>query len=699
MPTTCFISYEIHPTTFGGAGVLIHHAVHHLVAKGQRVVLLLDISEYLHRQFMDKDRLVFADPSLVSAARVDDLCVDFPYTQERVPCIFQWKSLRFAHALRALMAREKIDVVEGFEYCGATYDAFVERLYMEAPRASGALPVLAQRVHGSIEVLDRHGDGLVADLDRLMLHAFEHRAMELAEAVLVPTRTYYQAYYRELYNLDPERVVVSSPPKQPFPKVTRRPAPGAPFSIAFIGRMFHLKGVDQLVHAAVMLMKRRPELSFTVDLMGYDAPEGPVPGSYSAYLRTLIPQRLRERFIFAGQQSHAQISERLGTALFAVFPNRVESFCYALHEVYDAGVPVVINDLPAFADFFRDGHNAVVYDGTTTGLQRAMERMIDDAALRARVTRPYAVAEDPLGDFYDHPRARSPLVPPAGTDPAPVGVPRSMCAILCRDGLESSRAGGAIKGALAQSLAFDRVVCLIPATPDGEETLWWLGQTWHARTPTGEVIEPSDLITTDALAVFDGADEIDAGWHASCSRALSRRGAMAFAGGWQSRAGGAPVPGLIDLAPELQPFERGSELSRVLVRTTPGTPLADLLDASLGALGHVGLVWDAVARIGHGTLLPRVLVRTSDPAQPPAADAMAMKSLLLRFGGPFAQRIALYAGILRDRTPTPGPTALPPSPATLAANLSVEAKLAIANELGGKSLARLVAKKLAKRLG
>ena len=33
MPTTCFVSYELHPTTMGGAGVLIHHAAEALLRR------------------------------------------------------------------------------------------------------------------------------------------------------------------------------------------------------------------------------------------------------------------------------------------------------------------------------------------------------------------------------------------------------------------------------------------------------------------------------------------------------------------------------------------------------------------------------------------------------------------------------------------------------------------------------------------
>ena len=42
MSTILFVSYEIHPTTWGGAGVLLHHAAVQLLSEGHRVVFLLD---------------------------------------------------------------------------------------------------------------------------------------------------------------------------------------------------------------------------------------------------------------------------------------------------------------------------------------------------------------------------------------------------------------------------------------------------------------------------------------------------------------------------------------------------------------------------------------------------------------------------------------------------------------------------------
>jgi glycosyltransferase involved in cell wall biosynthesis len=675
MSVICFVSYEIHPTTMGGCGVLIHHAADVLLSSGHEVVLLLDVPPEHFRQFMDRDRLTFPKPENCRAYRVDDLCDDFPFTVGDVPCIFQWKSLRFAHALAKVEAKERLDFIEFFEYCGAGYYAMAERLY-----ANDHGPVLGSRLHGSLEVLDRYGQGVVKDLDRLVLHGLERRSLALSETVLAPSRTYYERYYQSLYDLEPARVVVSSPPKQPFARV-QRPDPSGPFTIAFIGRMFHLKGVDQLVHAAVLLFKQRPDLDCTIDLIGYDSDDGPVPGSYTKYLQSLIPARLRKRFVFSGHLTHDQLAEHLGKALFAVFPNRIESFCYALHEAYDAGVPVVINDLPAFRDFFEDGRNAIVYDGTTSGLLAAMKKMIDDGPSRERLCRPYPVAEHPIGHFYDRPVARLPLG--AAAHSASVS---PLVVVLC-DGPDFQSCA-AIRSLALQTVTPQRTICLVPSQPDGEEVLWWLGRSWHVRSVEGEPVEASDVVTTDALAVVRSDDHIDPQWLELCSRALGRRAGMAFAGAWIA-ADGRVVPVTLDIAPELYPFQSSGQLARVLVRTEPGAPISDIFDSSLGSLGHTGYLWWAIAKWGHGVLLPKSLIHTTATAA--ASDASALRALVMRFGEPLSERLSIIAGLLYGQGPSK-PTAFP------LADASVEQKVQLADELGGRTLARLALKKLARRV-
>jgi glycosyltransferase involved in cell wall biosynthesis len=676
----------MHPTARGGAGVLIHHAADRLLAAGHEVVLILGIPASYVRQFMDQDRHThLCRPEACRAYCVDELCADLPFSVANVPCAFQWESLRWAHALAKVRERENLDYVEFFDYCGAGYHAFTHRLYTKTAETS---PVLGIRLHNTLELFDRHAS--IKNADRMILHGMERQALALSEVVLSPSKTYYERYTHDLYKVEPSRIVVSSPPKQDMGRVKKRPDGKGPFTITFVGRMFQFKGVEQLVRAAVMLMEQRPALDFTVEMIGYDSDDSPVPGSFMQFLRSLVPSPLSHRFVFTDHLTHEQILVRLEKSLFAVFPNRMESFCYALHEVYDAGVPVVINEQPAFLDFFEHERNALVYDGTTPRLLASMERMIDDAALRERLCRPYPVADKPLGNYYERPTGSAPLAPAKGD-----GVGETLVVVLCKSS-NGPPAGPALDSLRSQTLAPGRILCLVPARDEGEARLWWLGRPWHVHTPEGKPVDTAHALTADVLAVIEQDDVLDPAWLETCARALSRRGAMAFAGTWPRR-GGAAVALTLDVTPELWPFERHAEIARVLVRTRRGVHLADLFDTGLGALGHLGYIWWAVAQWGHGVLSPTPLIETLPPPAP-VYDAHAIRALIMRFGGPFAERLSHVAGLLSGRLSAPAPgQAAPPAPLPQAGP-TVEQKVALADELGGRTLARLALRKLAKRV-
>jgi len=679
MAVICFASYEIHPTTIGGCGVLIHHATNRLIRDGHEVVLLLDMPEGVFRRFVDNDRHELAQADRCRAYLVEALLHDFPYGPSDIPCVFQLKSVRFAHAVARLLERERVDFIEFFEYCGPAYSSLVRRLFEE----DGSAPPIGVRLHGSMEILHRSGGSSSIDRDQLLLYGLEHRALELAETVLAPSRTYFEHYYRARYGIDPERVVVSPPPTEPFPTATRRPRPTDPFTIVFLGRLSHVKGIDRLVHAAVQLMKRRPELEFSVELIGYDGEKGPVGGSYGAYLRTLVPSRLRDRFVFSGQLRHDEVGARLERALFAVFPNRVESFCYALHEVYDAGIPVIVNDLPTFADFFRDGDNALTYDGTTSGLLGAMERLIDDGALRERLRRPYGVGEAPLGDFYGCPRALRRL----GVAAAP-RQPSLLVVVLGAAGPDVP----AVASLARQTVRDFDVVLLSAARAERRETLWWLGQPWRIAALDGEEMDPSDVTTSEALLVLRCDDRLHEAFLERSIRALGSPARPSFAGAWVRRADGA-IRSHLDIAPELHPFEEGPALTRAVLRTDPGQPLADVFDLDLRAFGEIAYVWKACARWGPGYLFPEPLVSAAPDED--EFDVGLLKTLLLRHDVASAERIALLTAVLVGRIGA-GPVSrmlLPPDPHAWRAEAE-----GVAEQLGGRILGRIALKRFTQRL-
>jgi hypothetical protein len=141
---------------------------------------------------------------------------------------------------------------------------------------------------------------------------------------------------------------------------------------------------------------------------------------------------------------------------------------------------------------------------------------------------------------------------------------------------------------------------------------------------------------------------------------------------------------VLDVAPELWPFEHSAAIPRVLLRTQPGILISELLDPSLGSLGHTGLLWAAVGKWGHGALLARAMLEAQ--VQPKEVSAAEMQALLLRFGAPFAERLMHVAGMMNTRAQGK-PVARP----------TTEQKILLADELGGSLLAKMAIKKMVKR--
>jgi hypothetical protein len=366
--------------------------------------------------------------------------------------------------------------------------------------------------------------------------------------------------------------------------------------------------------------------------------------------------------------------------------------------VYDAGVPVIINRIPAFADFFVHEQNCLAYNGRTCELISCMRRLVDDDALRARIARPYPVADHPVGDFYFSPHTRRPLTHTSAH------APRSQVFILC-DSPDAIERAPASKSLAAQTLAPQQCYWLIPAPRDGAETLWWLGSPWHLRDGAGRAVEPSDVNTLEAILLLHESDFLHTSWLSLCTAAMQRRPSCAFTGTW-STCNGAPLASTLDLAPELAPFDHPARLHRILLRTHPDQLLCDLFDTTLGPLGHIGAVWNGCATLGRGVLLPECLIETPNLA-PLAPESRHLKSLVMRFGSAFADRLTLLAPILAEQAAhayeagrdslSPTPSTPPQRPAT-PQPLHTSDRIRIADELGGRTLARLAFSKLTRRV-
>lgn len=679
MTTICFCSCEIHPTTRGGAGVFVHHAARKLLADGHRVLLLLDLPRKDFNRFDQVERARWEGSQRCRAFLVEDLCAPLAIGLEEASTPAQFKSLRWATALQTLGDVEPIDLVEFYDFTGPAHATLSRRAFGQLP----AIRAVAVRVHTPLDLIDSVGGTRYLDRDRWSMHALERFTFRHADAVLVPSASFYQESLRDRYQIEPARAVVSAPAmgeglrdERGNPHATPRGA-DAPMMIAFLGRMFQIKGVDQFVHAGLEVLRRNPDLNLSFDVIGSDSSESPLGDSYAAYLQSMIPEPLRARFRFPGHLSHESLGERLRHSSFVVFPSRLESFGYAMHEARAFGMPIIVNDIPAARDFLIDGLDALVYDGRTDSLVHAMERLLHDGDLRRRLATSRTRLPEPLGDFYRQPRALRATCEEPELQDATV--------------LVLGHADVTLAALSAQTRRPAQVVHLHDTTPDAEETVWLLARPWHARDERGHPVSFSELRTSQALVLLQAGDQPAPDWLALCLAALNSDPAIGFAGTWGSRAGRV-IPSLLDIAPECWPFEHGSALTRVLVRTATGLPLFDVIDPAFGSLGDVARVYRAIESCGPGVLLPEPKIELAEDARDPA-DASLLKFLLARFSPTLGDRAAIYAGQLFDRL-----LATRAGVPSEARDASLAHKLAVADQLGGTTLLRLGWRKALRRL-
>ena len=171
-----------------------------------------------------------------------------------------------------------------------------------------------------------------------------------------------------------KRVRVIPNPVLPAIEEARQPAP---MTIAGVGRLEAQKGFDLLIDAFAAVAPTHP--GWTLDIWG--------TGPDEAALRTRCDARdIADRVSFRG------LSERPGgwiaeTGVF-VLSSRYEGFPNVLGEAMAAGLPVIAADCDfGPRELVRDGADGLLVAAEdSAALAGALDRLLDDAALRARLS-------------------------------------------------------------------------------------------------------------------------------------------------------------------------------------------------------------------------------------------------------------------------------------------------------------------------
>ncbi len=372
-----FVTTELEPVTPGGAGALVARLAAALRAAGEQVTVVLaaDVPA-------GGDGYVRAPDPVVDAA---------------APTPFLARSREAAKALAEVVAGGGADVVEVQDFDGLGFWALTRRAELGLERVP-----IAVRLHGPVDLMVEATGIETPELGPVAV--MERAVFAAADAVVVPSPA-VGTLVAARYDLDPDRVLVGEPIVPGVAPAGWRPA--SPPELAYYGRLAEVKGAHDFVAAAVDVLGRRPDWRFR--LVGPDGWSATAHRPMREWLTASIPAGLRSSFDFAGPVDRDEAPRVLATATAVAIPSRFESFGLAAHEVRAMGLPLVVPDLAAFADYWSEATGALVYDGSVEGLAAALLRVGEDRALADRLAAaPLPRYGDPLAPYRTPPPPRHP---------------------------------------------------------------------------------------------------------------------------------------------------------------------------------------------------------------------------------------------------------------------------------------------------
>ena len=360
-----FVATEFDPIVPGGAGTVVRMLSDSLRSEGFDVGVVLVT-----------DQRPPSLPPFVTHASPDP-------TETRTVGPFIAGSRAAARALEGLAQPHGIDLVEFQDFDALAYWSLVERPQSGLDRAR-----LAVRMHGPADLMFEV-IGVVPD-DIAPVRVMEAEVYRMADVVIAPSEE-MRRLLLDRYQLESDRVVVGVPPVPAVEPVPLNPAPHP--EIVYFGRLAEVKGAHDFVDAVVPVLRRHPEA--VARLIGPDGWSASAKKPMREWLESQIPPTLANRFRFEGSIDRGHLAPALASAWMVVLPSRFESFSLAAHEVRGLGLPVVLPDLPAFRGLFGEETGALLHEPSVGALEAAIERLVGEEPLRARLT---TAAPPRLGD-------------------------------------------------------------------------------------------------------------------------------------------------------------------------------------------------------------------------------------------------------------------------------------------------------------
>lgn len=373
MSALVFVSTELAPFTPGGIGRVLHNILRTLsdVDRSRSIVLMVDtvINPEAFSKVFPGARLLRLDTTQDASRYAHGRRVppDWAFSDSR----WHWRSASVMLTLESLARDTSIEYVEFPDWGGLAFCTLQER------RFSGLLPMacLAVRLHSTHTALLNAEPNAISSLD-LNICDMERKSLRDCDLVvaqlpkLADVVRSMMAFSVEEWD---HRVTVHAPPvlldhHEPALKTTLAKSTQ---SLMFTSKIQRFKRPDVFVRGVSTYMRTWPSFQGKAFLSALRVDEG-----YTEKVNSLIPVDQHARFVSIPIMSQQEREATIANATVIV-TSGFESFCLAAYEASLLGARVILNaENPAFDDLspWQDGVNCFKFDGTASGLARAIER-------------------------------------------------------------------------------------------------------------------------------------------------------------------------------------------------------------------------------------------------------------------------------------------------------------------------------------
>lgn len=300
---------------------------------------------------------------------------------------FQRYAMGVWRALERLHDAHRFGYIEFPDYGAEGYYA------LSARRTMGALPgaVLGLRLHTPTRDCRELNRESWLDQSLALLEHSEQACLGWADVVISPSRALVDRLVSRLGTSAPPGLLSAAVVPYPLGAhvleelgASERAEQSEEPVVLYTGRLEHRKGVTVLVEAALRLLPSGRRVRFR--LIGGDTATGPLGRSMRAHLQRLIGRRWRSHIQLEPPRPRHRLGAAIRGATVCCFPSLWENFPNACLEAMALGSAVVASGSGGLREIVEDGRSGMlVRPGCAAELADALARVLDDAALRARL--------------------------------------------------------------------------------------------------------------------------------------------------------------------------------------------------------------------------------------------------------------------------------------------------------------------------